>query len=270
MEKRDVLESLRHFGMNEYEAKVYSTMVSLGPTKAGNISREAKVPQSKIYEVLDQLIEKQVVEFLGGRPKEFRAIPPQFALRTLIQNREKDVSELKKIITQLNGFLKPNDTYEEISEGIWVSKGKGYIEFFDKLSQMLEKSKKYAYALTRDFSYSAQLREAAKDCKRRHIDFRIIGMADIDDTNYYRIKWYDAHGIKVRIFPTQVHPRILVVDGKEVLIRLDHDPLKKRFSFHSLWSEDPGLAKVIDEYMKNLWQLAKPIDFKKIPKPQSD
>lgn len=267
MEKKEILEILNKFGMNEYEARTYAALVQLGPTKAGNIYKEAKVPQSKIYEVLDQLIEKQVIEFLGGRPKEFRAIPPQFALRSLIQNREKNIEELKQFTVQLNGLLKPKESYEEISEGIWVSKGRGNIEFFDKLSQMIANSKKYVYALTRDFSYSSQLREAVKTCRRRGVDLKIIGMANVDDTNYYRIKWYDAHGIKVKIFQTQVHPRIVVVDGKEVLIRLDHDPLKKKFTFHSLWSEEPGLVRVIDEYMKNMWKLAHPVDFSKIPKP---
>jgi sugar-specific transcriptional regulator TrmB len=270
MEKRDILDVLSKFGMSDYEAKVYATMVILGPTKAGTISKESKVPQSKIYEVLEQLIEKQVVEFLGGRPKEFRAIPPQFGLRTLIQNREKDVSELRSLITQLNGFLKPNESYEEVSEGIWVSKGRGFIEFFDKLSQMFDSSKKYVYAITRDFSYSPQLREAVKKCKKRKIDLKIMGMGSIDDANYYRAKWYDAHGIKLKVFKTEVHPRIVVVDGKEVLIRLDHDPLKKRFTFHSLWSEDPSLAKVFDVYMKNLWRIAEPVDFTRIPKPKSN
>jgi len=268
MEKKEILDILSKFDMSDYEAKTYSTMVTLGPTKAGIISKESKVPQSKIYEVLDQLIEKQLVEFLGGRPKEFRAIPPQFALRTLIQNKERNVGELKNLVTQLNGFLKPNKSYEEVSEGIWVSKGRGFIEFFDKLSQMLDSSKKYVYAITRDFSYSPQLREAVKQCKKRRIDLKIMGMGVIDDTNYYRAKWYDVHGIKLKIFKTEVHPRIVVVDGKEVLIRLDHDPLKKRFTFHSLWSEDPSLVQVFDVYMKNLWRIAEPVDFRKIPKPK--
>lgn len=270
MESQKVLEILKKFGMNEYESKVYATMVQLGPTKAGIISRESKVPQSKIYEVLDQLIEKQLVEFLGGRPKEFRAIPPQFALRTLIQSEEKNIIELKGLTTQLNGFLKPNKSYEEVSEGIWVSKGRGFIEFFDKLSQMLDSTKKYAYAITRDFSYSPQLREAVKKCKKRKVDLKIMGMGSIDENNYYRAKWYDAHGIKLKIFKTEVHPRIVVIDGKEVLIRLDHDPLKKRFTFHSLWSEEPGLVKVFDVYMKNLWKMSEEVDFKKIPKPKSN
>lgn len=268
MEKAEILSILNKFGMNEYEARAYSTMVALGPTKAGNISKESKVPQSKIYEVLDQLMEKQLVEFLGGRPKEFRAIPPQFALRTLIQSQEQNVDELKSLVAKLNGSLKPNDSCEEVSEGIWVSKGRGFIEFFDKLSQMLDNSKKYVYAITRDFSYSPQLREAVKKCKRRRIDLKIMGMGKIDDANYYRAKWYDVHGIKLRIFKTEVHPRIVVVDGKEVLIRLDHDPLKKKFTFHSLWSEDPGLVKVMDEYMKNLWKMSEIVDFNKIPKPK--
>ena len=72
----------------------------------------------------------------------------------------------------------------------------------------------------------------------------------------------------IKVFKTEVHPRIVVVDGREVLIRVDHDPLKKKFTFHSLWSEDLSLVKVFDAYMKTLWRIAEPIDFRKIPKPK--
>ena len=72
----------------------------------------------------------------------------------------------------------------------------------------------------------------------------------------------------MRVFETKMHPRIVLIDGKEVLLRLDYDPSKRsNFRFSALWSEDQSLVRVFDTYVKNLWKAAKPVDFRKIKAP---
>jgi len=268
MEKKEILETLQKFGLNEYESRTYVSLVFLGPSKASNISREAKIPQSKIYDILEELMRKQLIEVFDGRPKEFKAILPQTALRCLLEEREEQLKFLKERATIISNLLKPIAPKEEILEGIWVQKGDKYLEVMNRLAEMLDRAKKYVFDVTRDFSYSSKYRESIKKCVRRNVKIKIIGM-QINKTNYYRAKWYHAHNIPLRIFEADIHPRILIVDGREVSVRLDHNPLKKRFSFHSIWSQDPSLVTVLDSYMKNLWEKAKPLDFRKIPEPKT-
>jgi sugar-specific transcriptional regulator TrmB len=268
MEKEEILKTLQYFGLSEYESRVYVALVSLGPAKAGSISREAGVPQSKVYDILEGLIGKQLVEVFEGRPKEFKAIAPEIVLKTFVKEKEEEFKSLRERVFAISALLKPAINKEDTIEGIWVQKGEKWAEVLNRLSEMMERCEKYAYGITRDFSYSARMREAMKNCVRRKVKLKIIGMVQIDESNYSRAKWYYANKIPIRIFETKVHPRIFVVDGKEVSIRLDHNPLqKKKFTFHSIWSQDPSLVKVFDDYMKNLWQSAKPVDFKKIPVP---
>lgn len=177
------------------------------------------------------------------------------------------MKSLRERALSISTLLKPAIDDEDIIEGVWVQKGEKWIEVLNRLSEMFERCEKYAYDITRDFSYSARLRETIRGCIRRKVDLRVIGIGKIDDTNYSRAKWYYANKIPIRTFETSVHPRILVIDGKEVSIRLDHIPLKKRFTFHSIWTQDPSLVKVFDTYMKNLWQSSKTVDFRKIPVP---
>lgn len=267
MEKKEIIETLKKFGLNEYEARAYSTLVFIGPCKAGEISKNAQIPQSKVYDTLDGLLEKNLIEIFNGRPKEFKAVPPEIALRNLIEEKEGELNSLKATAKTISEFLKPV-AKKDIIEGIWVQKGEKFFEVMNRLAEMLERAEKYVYDITRDFSYSARFREAIKDCIRRKVKIRVIGIGAINEKKYYRAKWYAVHKIPVRIFETKVHPRILVVDGKEVALRLDHSPLKERFTFHSIWSEDPSLVKVFDIYIKNLWKIAKPVDFRKIPVPK--
>lgn len=270
MEKKEIFEMLKRFGLNEYESKAYAILAMSGPSRAGELSKLSTIPQSKIYETLESLMDKNLVEMFDGRPKEFRAMPPNVALPGLLERMERHLGSLKKEADNLSNVLKPIYLQKEVEGGVWTQKGRKYMEFFNSLSDMFDRCQNYAYAITRDFSRTPRLTQAIKGCVRRKVKLMIMGMSGINDKNYYRAKWYDVHGVPLRVFKTDVHPRILVIDGKEVLIRLDnsHDPRKRNFTFHSLRSNDISLVKVMDAYMKNLWIQSTPLDFKKIPIPQ--
>jgi sugar-specific transcriptional regulator TrmB len=267
MEKKEILETLQKLGLGEYESKAYATLSVLGPVKAGVLSREASIPQSKIYEVLETLTRKQLIEVLEGRPKEFKAVSSEVIIKSLLTEREQEIKALKEQALLISSLLKPEKPREEVMTGVWIQKGEKFFEFFDKLSETFDRAEKYVYAITRDFSYSHRLRDAVRGCIKRNVKLFIMGL-EINENNYYKAKWYDSNGVPIKVFETKVHPRIAVVDGKEVSIRLDSNPLKKKFSFQSIWSEDPSLVAVFDSYMKNLWKNARPIDFKKIPAPR--
>jgi len=270
MNVEEIIETLREFGLNDYEARVYSTLVFLGPSKAGHVSRESKVPQSKIYDILDSLVGRQLVEVLEGRPKEFKAVDPGSALENLVRNEEKKVMELKEKTLDVKKALKKiNGSSESMIEGVWTVKGKNFTEFFDKVADMLDRSENYAYGITRNFSKNYRLSQALVGCSRRGVKVKVISLDPVNEENYWKAKWYQSHGILLKHFQTKFHPRIVVVDGKEIIMRLDNDPEKKEnFFFTAIWSAHSSLVKVIDTYVKNLWDTSQSINFAGIkPKP---
>ena len=182
---------------------------------------------SKIYGILEELVRKQLVEVFEGRPKEFKAVPPKAALKALIEERENEIRALKAKVEMLVKVLKPFKR-QEIIEGIWTRKGEKSREVLNRLSDMLDRCEKYAYDITRDFSYTESFRRSIKNCVRRGVKLMTISISPINEKNYHCAKWYHALGLPIRIFEMNVHPRIMVIDGKEVAIRLDKNPLKKR------------------------------------------
>ena len=50
--------ALREMGLNAYEIDAYTALLEIGQMTAMEISQEAKVPYSKMYEVLNSLKEK--------------------------------------------------------------------------------------------------------------------------------------------------------------------------------------------------------------------
>jgi sugar-specific transcriptional regulator TrmB len=78
--ERKIIRMLRDFGLSNYEARLYFTLLTIGEAKVCEMTKKASVPQSKAYEVLDNLQSKGFVEQCDVvRPKKYRA----YALETV-------------------------------------------------------------------------------------------------------------------------------------------------------------------------------------------
>lgn len=56
-----IVEQLKKLGFKEYEAKSYVSLVKQGPVTAYQVSKESGIPRARIYEVLNNLVEKGIV-----------------------------------------------------------------------------------------------------------------------------------------------------------------------------------------------------------------
>ncbi|MGG1662461.1 TrmB family transcriptional regulator [Brevibacillus sp. NRS-1366] len=56
-----LLEQIQFFGFNQYEAKAYMALVSLGTTNAYQISKESGIPRARVYDTLDTLVKRGIV-----------------------------------------------------------------------------------------------------------------------------------------------------------------------------------------------------------------
>ena len=55
------LSKLKHFGLNSYQAKLWTALLSRGVATAGELSDISNVPRSRAYDVLQSLAEKGFV-----------------------------------------------------------------------------------------------------------------------------------------------------------------------------------------------------------------
>ena len=68
--------TLREMGLNAYEIDTYITLLESGQLTAMEISQEAKLPYSKIYDVLNALKEKGWVKSSESRPFKYSPTSP--------------------------------------------------------------------------------------------------------------------------------------------------------------------------------------------------
>ena len=86
MEREDLLERLQAMGLTEYQSRAYLAAVHLGTSRPNDLAEASEVPQARIYDVIDDLGDRGLVEVREqSRGKEISAPPPRAVLEAFKQ-----------------------------------------------------------------------------------------------------------------------------------------------------------------------------------------
>lgn len=252
IESMAVEETLRKLfsklGLGQYELNAYITLVLQGKVSASELSKVGRIPQSKIYGVLQLLEMRGMVETEMGFPKKYKAIGPQTAAKKIISQKEKQVENLnKEIETALIEALPSIKTSDEVSEEkIWTVIGRE--ETLQKTAELVSRAKKSAYLLTLHFSINDDLAAAIKSAVKRGCDCRIIGFADKETLG--AAKKYLSAGIKIRHLKHSLL-RFAVIDEKYLCFRMAQ---QEKNIYTTVWSASPSLARIFSDQYTRLWK----------------
>lgn len=104
-------EELKEYGLSEKEIKIYLSCLKLGSSTANQLSSDAGIRRSTVYEVIDALKKKGLVKLFKKEKKSyFDALKPKILIDLL---KEKE-NAIKKILPSLNELLKLNVEKPEI------------------------------------------------------------------------------------------------------------------------------------------------------------
>lgn len=114
------LTILKEIGLTEGEIKVYRALIKLGSTTSGPLTDESGVPRSKIYQILNKLIKKNLASYIvKEKTKYFQAEDPS-KLKDYINKKEKKIQEQKEKINKLVSNL-------QLQKGLGVNKNEAQI-----------------------------------------------------------------------------------------------------------------------------------------------
>lgn len=131
--------ALKEFGLTEYEAKAYVSLVESGAVSASELSRIAGIPYSKIYEIIGNLERKGWVESAQGRPSKYYSKAPSTALES---SRIRFETTLKSSEAEALQELQPLYEKKGVQEkpDIWIVRGQDNI--VDKIKETLVETRR--------------------------------------------------------------------------------------------------------------------------------
>ena len=103
----DLIEKLKEIGFNSYEAKVYIALLKKYPATGYEVTKLAGIPQSRTYDTLKVLEEKNIVVATNTKPTSYIPIKPKNLLSGYQKKINTTLSYLEKHLPQVK------DNYNE-------------------------------------------------------------------------------------------------------------------------------------------------------------
>jgi len=140
-----ILESV---GFTKGEIRVYLSLLKLGETSTGPIIEKSKITGSKVYEILDKLIEKGLVSYIiREKTKYFQASSPK-RLMDYVNKKERELSEQKKDIEKIIPSLDSIQKSTQKAQSSQIFEGyEGIKTVFNLILESLKPNEEY-YAFT--------------------------------------------------------------------------------------------------------------------------
>jgi len=234
--------TLRELGLNAYEVDAYVVLLECGQMTAMEISREAKVPYSKIYEVLNSLKEKSWIKSSETRPFKYYPVPPMEATAFTKQRLDDKYLGWEQTVSEM---LQPLYEKRELVERPDILILHGQQAVVVKLEEVLKKANKEVMIAAPSFAKpiiaSADLLLSGL---KKNVTIKLMAAGERDEwKNLKKIPGVSELRVRDHMFGGGV-----IADGKEAMLFLGEDKPNL-----VIWSNHAGLVGFAREYFQFLW-----------------
>lgn len=248
------LALLHDIGLTDGEIKVYLALLEYGASTTGTIAKHADVHTSKVYPILDRLIQKGLASYiLQGSIRRYNALPAAQLLEYIRNKRrglETQEEEIRKLIPQIELRQKLSGTQQTaaVYEG-----ADGVKALFTQMLDEWQPSEEYLVFSPGDEFQGEELNRFFLKHHLERIDRGITVkiLALESQRAYYRKKYAAVKGFTFRYTELSLPAGINVVHNK--VSTLIWRPLPTAFVIDS-----PYVAKEYRAFFHRLWDAARP------------
>lgn len=230
---KKIISLMQNIGFTQYESQVYLALLQQAHITGYELAKTSGVPASKIYQILNKLIDKEMVLVVDSGPKKYVPLPPAEILSRLKGDYLSTVDNL----TDKLGHLYAQDEFSE--NYIWNLTGR--TEIIRKLTEFIGEAREHLYLSVWDEEID-EIHEALLQVAGKGIQLTIVHFGEklLNIGTEYR------HGREHEIRMERGGRRIaLIVDDKKVV--LGH--FLKDGSSSAAWTSNKGLVLLAKDYI---------------------
>jgi sugar-specific transcriptional regulator TrmB len=235
-------EILRKMGLNAYETDTYIALLEGGQLTAMEVSGEAKVPYSKVYEVLNSLKQKGWTKSTETRPSKYYPVPPLEAAATAKHRLEDEYEAWGQCLAE---ELQPLYEKRELVERPDILILHGQQAILAKLEEVLKNASREimiaAPAFTRPLIV---LVESPLNGVKKNVIVNLMAAGKISDWQFLK----KIAGLTQLKFRDHMFGGGVIADGKEAMLFLGEEKPSL-----VIWSNHVGLVGFAREYFQFLW-----------------
>ena len=256
--QKDFLNKLKDFGLNSYETKLWTALLSRGVSTAGELSDIANVPRSRSYDVLESLEKKGFILMKIGKPIKYIAVTPSEVVERVKKSVQEDASNkidtinsIKKseVLSELNALF--NQGVEMVNPVDLSGNLKGRNNIYNHLATMIGNSEKSVVLMTTKHGLlrkSEALEDSFRKAKKKGVKIRIAApiSKEVEDA----VKSLEKYA-EIRF--TESDSRFCVVDGKEIVFMLTDDNKTHPNYDSGVWVNTKLFAETLENFFDAMW-----------------
>ncbi len=257
--QKEFLNKLKDFGLNTYEAKLWSALLSRGVSTAGELSDIANVPRSRSYDVLESLEKKGFIVVKLGKPIKYIAVPPEEVVervkKRIKKNADVNIKMLEsikqsKVLDELNNLHKQGIDLVEPTEMSGALKGRDNL--YSHLNLMVKNAEKSVVLVTSEKGFDRKvslLKKTFEKISQRGVKIKIA--APIKKGN--KAAKLLSKVAEVRVLKN-MNARFCIVDNKEVVFMLIDDKNVHSAYDTGIWVNTELFAGTMNNMFEQTWK----------------
>ncbi len=256
---KEFVNKLRDFGLNSYESKIWTALLSRGIATAGELSDIANVPRSRSYDVLESLERKGFIIMKIGKPIKYIAVNPSDVLERVKKRIKQESDQKQEAIDRIKDSdvlkeltLLHNNGIELIEPSDLSGSFKGRDNIYNQMESMLSNAKNSIVLMTTEEGFMRKaklLKKALNKNKDKNLDVKII--APITKKNkdiYTELKTLTK--IKNK---NNIKARFLAIDDKELMFMLTDDNKINPSYDSAVWVSSKFFTKSFVDLFNSVW-----------------
>lgn len=266
--KEEFLNRLRQFfGLNLYEVRIWTALLSRGVSTAGELSDIGNVPRSRAYDVLESLEKKGFVIMKLGKPIKYIAVEPEEVVERVkkfwmnnAKERVKRLSDLKgtDVLNELTVLHKQGIQFVEPTDLSGALRGRHNI--YTHLETMVRGASKSVVLVTTSKGLLRKmevLRPELERLKKKNVNIRIA--ADLNK-EALKIAQEISKIAEVRALDDKMGARFAIIDGKDLLFMVMNDEEVHPSYDVGIWVNSGFFGKAFENLFDVAWKDLTPLN----------
>jgi len=259
--KDEFLSQLRQFfGLNLYEVRIWTALLSRGVSTAGELSDIGNVPRSRAYDVLESLEKKGFVTMKLGKPIKYLTVEPGEVVercKKYLMNNTKDkvkrLSDLKgtDVLNELNAlhsngiqFIEPSDLSGSL---------RGRHNIYTHMETLIKGAEKSVVIVTSAKGLMRKveaLKPELEKLKKKNVKIRIAANMTKDSVKAAQ----EISKLADMRVMDKVNARFAIVDGKDLMFMVMHDDEVHPSYDVGIWVKTPFFANALENMFEATWK----------------
>ncbi len=205
------VEQLEQLGLSTYAARSFIALVGLGTGTAADIDRVADVPRTRVYDAVEELAERGLVDIQQSRPKEFW-VP---SVETTVATFQQEVDDRVRSLEESLAAVEP-ENHREKQRGVWTVDGKQAVT--DRVTEFIDAADEEIVYMTVAELLTGDIVAALRAATTRGVSIKLAGISpdvqqqiesSVPEAEQFESLW---------LWSDTPAGRLLMIDGTKTLV----------------------------------------------------